>query len=97
LQTQFKASEEIITQPGEEIKDSSLIFSREGPSDEDEKKKKKKDKNNKKDAEDENDLQDERGLKTTSLGEAIMIWQDKFSRLIVFFSFYIFTVFFLAR
>ena len=95
MQTQFKASEEIITQPGEELKDpSSLIFSREGPSDEDEKKKKKKDKKNKNDAGEENDLQDERGLKTTSLGEAIMIWQDKFSRLIVFFSFHILNLIF---
>ena len=48
------------------------------------KKKKKKEKKKKNDAGDENDLQDERGFKTTSLGEASMIWQDKFSRLIFF-------------
>jgi len=73
------ASEEILSQPGEELDPSSLIFSREGPSDDDKKKKKKKEKKNKKDADDDSALQEQRGFKTTSLGEAIMIWQDKFS------------------
>ena len=81
----MKASEKILSQPGEELDPSSLIFSREGPSDEDKKKKKKKEKKNKKDADDDSALQDQRGFKTTSLGEAIMIWQDKFSRLIFIF------------
>ena len=59
---------------------STLIFSREGPSDEDEKKKGKKKKGKKNN---DGEQQDQRGLKTTSLGEAIMIWQDKFSRLLL--------------